>query len=61
MRYESFDEGTAAYLTVREGKWARSAFADELVTLDYDAHGNLIGVEVVCSPKQGPDMEKAEG
>ena len=62
MRIEQFDSGTAVYLTLREGaRLARSTFADELVTLDWDEAGNLIGVEVVCSPKQNPEMEKAEG
>jgi uncharacterized protein YuzE len=38
------------YLTViANGVWARSIFPDELVTVDYDAHARVIGVEVVCA------------
>jgi len=59
MRIDNFDGGTTTYVHVREGvAWARSKHPDELVTLDFDTHGNLIGVEVLCP--QSEKSEKAE-
>lgn len=38
------------YVPIKEGGvWARSQEADELVTLDYDVEGNLIGIEIIGS------------
>jgi uncharacterized protein YuzE len=50
MRIEHYDDGEVLYLVLdTDGDWARSEFPDELVTLDYNEAGDLIGVEVVGS------------
>jgi len=50
MRIERHDDGEVLYLALdTAGDWARSEFPDELVTLDYNSVGELIGVEVVGS------------
>lgn len=47
---EQYDSGEVIYVAVDPaGAWARSEFPDELVTVDYDAEGKVIGVEVVGS------------
>jgi len=43
-------EATAAYIRIREGKVARTepfGSATDLVMLDFDAEGNVLGIEVV--------------
>jgi YD repeat-containing protein len=58
MKIESFDRGTALYVTLASGEWHRSVEADEQVTLDYDSQGRLIGVEMLeapCSGTKNPD------
>jgi uncharacterized protein YuzE len=43
-------EATAAYIRLREGKVARTQPYDSkkgLVTLDFDATGNVLGIEVI--------------
>lgn len=50
MRIERYDNGEVLYLALDTGgDWARSEFPDELVTLDYNSAGELIGVEVIGS------------
>ena len=39
------------YITLEEGEWDRSEFPDIRVTLDYDAKGNLIGIEILEPPE----------
>src|SRR4051794_2093301 len=47
-RIEQYDGGEVLYLAVDpDGVWARSEFPDDLVTVDYDDSGELIGVEVI--------------
>jgi uncharacterized protein YuzE len=47
-RIEQFDDGPVLYLALDpDGEWARSEFPDDLVTLDYDSEGQLIGIEVI--------------
>ena len=50
IRIEQYDGGEVLYLALDpDGVWARSAFPDELVTVDYNAQGGLIGIEVMGS------------
>ena len=50
IRIEQYDGGEAIYLALDpDGVWASSDFPTELVTLDYNARGGLIGVEVIGS------------
>lgn len=50
-RLEHYDDpqgGMVVYIAIDpDGVWARSAFPDELMTLDYDEQGRLIGIEVI--------------
>lgn len=50
FRIEQYDGGEVLYVALDpDGVWAKSEFPDELVTLDYNAQGGLIGVEVIGS------------
>lgn len=50
MRIEQFDDGEVLYLSLDpDGTLARSEFPDELLTVDFDESGNVIGVEVIGS------------
>ncbi len=47
-------------MTLADGEWHRSMFADEQVTLDYDSQGRLIGIEMLaaCSGTKNPDIQE---
>jgi uncharacterized protein YuzE len=50
IRIEQFDGGEVLYLALDpDGVWARSEFPDELVTVDYNAQGGIIGIELLGS------------
>lgn len=50
IRVEQFDGGEVLYIALDpDGIWARSDFPDELVTVDYNAQGGVIGIEVIGS------------
>jgi uncharacterized protein YuzE len=50
VRIEQFDGGEVLYIALDpDGVWARSEFPDELVTVDFNAQGGVIGVELVGS------------
>lgn len=53
IRIEQFDGGEVVYIALDpDGTWARSDFPSELLTLDYNAQGGLIGLELVGSLAQ---------
>lgn len=53
IRIEQFDGGKVLYIALDpDGVWARSEFPDELITLDYNAQGAIIGIEAVGSAAQ---------
>jgi uncharacterized protein YuzE len=50
IRIEQYDGGEVLYIALDpDGVWARSEFPDELVTVDYNAQGGVIGIEVIGS------------
>lgn len=50
IRIEQYDGGESLYVALDpDGAWARSEFPSEVVTLDYNAQGGLIGVEILGS------------
>jgi uncharacterized protein YuzE len=50
IRIEQYDDGDVMYIALDpDGIWARSDVTDELFTLDYNAQGGLIGIEVLGS------------
>jgi uncharacterized protein YuzE len=50
VRIEQFDGGEVLYVALDpDGVWARSEFPDELLTIDYNAQGSLIGIEIIGS------------
>jgi len=50
LRIEITDKGTALYLAVDpDGVWAKTTRPDDLVTIDWDAQGRVIGVEAIGS------------
>lgn len=50
LRIEITDKGTALYLAADpDGVWARTTRPDDLVTIDWDAQGRVIGVEAIGS------------
>lgn len=52
MRIEQYDE--VVYIALDpDGVWVRSEFPDEVVTVDYDAAGAAIGIEVAGSAAKG--------
>lgn len=53
IRIEQFDGGRVLYVALDpDGIWARSEFPDELVTVDYNSQGVIIGIEVVGAAAQ---------
>lgn len=53
IRIEQYDGGEVLYIAFDpDGKWARSEFPDELLTVDYNAQGGVIGVEAIGSLAQ---------
>ena len=50
LRIEITDQGKALYLaTDPDGVWAKTTRPDDLVTLDWDAQGRVIGIEAIGS------------
>lgn len=50
VRIEQFDGGEVLYIALDpDGVWAKSEFPDELVTVDYNAQGRIIGIEIIGS------------
>jgi uncharacterized protein YuzE len=50
IRIEQYDGGEVLYIALDpDGIWAKSEFPDELVTVDYNARGGIIGIEAVGS------------
>jgi len=50
IRIEQYDGGESLYIALDpDGDWAKSEFPTEVVTLDYNAQGGLIGVEIIGS------------
>jgi uncharacterized protein YuzE len=50
IRIEQYDGGEVLYVALDpDGVWARSEFPDELLTVDYNAQGGIIGVEAIGS------------
>jgi YD repeat-containing protein len=50
LRIEITDEATALYIAVDpDGVLAKTTQPDELVTIDWDAQGRVIGVEIIGS------------
>lgn len=53
FRIEQYDGGDVIYLALDpDGAWAQSEFPSEQITLDYNAQGGLIGVEMAGSAAQ---------
>jgi YD repeat-containing protein len=51
LRIEITDAGTGLYVAVDpDGVPAKTTRPDELITVDWDAQGRVIGVEVIGSP-----------
>lgn len=52
LRIEHYDEGEVIYLALDpDGTWAHSQFPADTVTVDFDAHDRIIGIEVVGAAK----------
>jgi uncharacterized protein YuzE len=50
IRIEQFDGGEVLYIALDpDGIWAKSEFPDELLTVDFNAQGGIIGIEVLGS------------
>jgi DNA-directed RNA polymerase specialized sigma24 family protein len=50
LRVEITDEGSALYVAVDpDGQWARTTQPDDLITIDWDRQGRVIGVEAIGS------------
>jgi len=50
LRIEITDKGTALYLAADpDGVWAKTTRPDDLVTIDWDAQGRVIGIEAIGS------------
>jgi uncharacterized protein YuzE len=50
IRIEQYDGGEVLYIALdTDGVWAKSEFPDELLTVDYNAQGGVIGIEVIGS------------
>lgn len=53
VRIEQYDGGEVLYIALDpDGAMARSEFPDELLTLDFNAQGGLIGIEAIGSLAQ---------
>lgn len=57
IRIEQFDGGEVVYIALDpDGVWTKSEFPDELVTIDYNAQGGVIGIELLGSlARRGAD------
>jgi uncharacterized protein YuzE len=50
IRIDRYDGQEVLYFAVDpDGVWARSEFPEELVTIDYNSKGSIIGIELVGS------------
>jgi uncharacterized protein YuzE len=50
LRLEITDEGSALYVAVDpDGQWAKTTQPDDLITIDWDRQGRVIGVEAIGS------------
>lgn len=50
LRVEITDGGTALYLALDpDGIWAKTTRPDDLITVDWDAQGRVIGIEAIGS------------
>lgn len=50
VRIEQYDGGETVYVALDpDGAWARSEFPADSLTLDFNAQGGLIGIELVGS------------
>lgn len=50
LRVEITDEGSALYLAVDpDGRWAKTTQPDDLITIDWDGQGRVIGIEAIGS------------
>jgi len=50
LRVEITDDGSALYVAVDpDGQWAKTTQPDDLITIDWDRQGRVIGVEVIGS------------
>ncbi|MEM3389382.1 MAG: DUF2283 domain-containing protein [Thermoproteota archaeon] len=56
MRYDAYAD--ALYVKIREGKAAESDEVEDGVILDYDADGNLIGIEILEFSKRKIDLNE---
>lgn len=53
LRVEITDGGTALYVAVDpDGIWAKTTRPDDLITIDWDAQGRVIGIEAIGSAAQ---------
>lgn len=57
---EEMKDGSGVYITRRPGEVTRSIEAHEVVTLDLDKTGNLIGVEILASPLLRPEQRHSD-
>lgn len=54
LRVEITDEGSALYVAVDpDGQWAKTTQPDDLITIDWDRQGRVIGVEAIGSVARG--------
>lgn len=50
LRVEVTDDGAAIYLAVDpDGLWVKTTQPDELITIDWDRQGRVIGIEAIGS------------
>jgi uncharacterized protein YuzE len=48
MRIEQYDGDEVLYLAVDpDGVWAKSEFPHDLITVDFNSDGDIIGIEVI--------------
>jgi YD repeat-containing protein len=61
LRVEITDAGTGLYLAVDpDGVWAKTTRPDELITVDWDAQGRVIGIEVIGDPARNAVIALAQ-
>lgn len=59
-RIEHLNEGEVLYIAIDpDGVWARSEFPDPLITVDYDADDNVIGISP-AGPRVSPTLHTYE-
>jgi len=71
FRIEQYDGGDVLYVALDpDGAWAQSEFPNEQITLDFNAQGGLIGIEMtglpareaadalLCSVKANPALKE---